>query len=144
MEEHFDCLIEKTADCWLWSGSKDKDGYGIYHVCRVTKKSHRIAWEIAFGEIPKGLCVLHRCDNPACVRPDHLFLGTHADNVRDKHNKGRQGKGNTSIPDETVRKIIAMRKETGATFMAIGSAFGISHSQASRIFSGRSRKKDRG
>jgi hypothetical protein len=85
------------SDCWLWTAGKQPAGYGQFHVGgRVGGRphgAHRIAWTHAFGPIPEGMHVCHRCDVPACVNPAHLFLGTHGDNMRDKVSKGRQAKG---------------------------------------------------
>lgn len=85
--------VEKTEHCWTWSGAKNRRGYGwLHNGSRTTRKpmrAHRASWEIHFGKIPDGLWVLHRCDNPPCVRPDHLFLGTRTDNMRDCAAKGR-------------------------------------------------------
>ncbi len=85
--------ISRTASeqCWEWTGRRDRKGYGRFNVAlNVTKFAHRLAWEIEFGPIPVGLCVLHRCDNPPCCNPAHLFLGTVADNNADMRSKGRQ------------------------------------------------------
>jgi len=71
--------------CWEWEGSRFPSGYGRLKRMRA----HRAVWEAVYGPIPAGLCVLHRCDNPPCVRPDHLRLGTQADNMRDRASKGR-------------------------------------------------------
>ena len=78
--------------CVIWTGycNAARGGYGI---TGRRKRAHRVAWEKAFGEIPDGLHVLHRCDNPPCVNPEHLFLGTHADNMRDMCDKGRRKGG---------------------------------------------------
>jgi hypothetical protein len=79
-----------TADiCWEWAGARNSDGYGKSYAGSGYRMAHRVAWESSFGPIPDGLFVLHRCDNPPCVRPDHLFLGTNTDNVRDSVAKGR-------------------------------------------------------
>jgi hypothetical protein len=94
-EDRFWAKVTKTKGCWLWKAATNVAGYGkLYaHVDEMgrthTIDSHRASWAIHFGEVPDGLMVLHRCDNPTCVRPDHLFLGTGLDNVLDCHSKGR-------------------------------------------------------
>jgi hypothetical protein len=81
--------VDKTNDCWLWTGTSFGPGYGHFwfHSHRMT--AHRAVWEIEIGPIPENMHVLHHCDNPSCVRPSHLFLGTHADNMKDAEQKGR-------------------------------------------------------
>jgi hypothetical protein len=88
----FHSRIQKTESCWLWNGNKDRHGYGLivisgHHGRQV--RAHRASWVFSNGSIPEGLFILHRCDNPPCVNPDHLFLGTQADNVKDMCSKGR-------------------------------------------------------
>lgn len=86
--------VNKTTTCWLWVGAFGRGGYGKFtDDSKRTRGAHRIAWELTNGLIPTGLFVCHNCDNPQCVRPAHLFLGTAADNMRDKVEKGRQAKG---------------------------------------------------
>jgi hypothetical protein len=94
---------EPTSGCWLWTGALGMDGYGIrVHLHgeeRKPRRAHRASWEIFRGPIPDGLWVLHRCDNPPCVNPDHLFLGTQTDNIRDAVRKGRR---NMHLPAAAV------------------------------------------
>lgn len=77
-------------DCWEWQGGKTKDGYGKAGYQHKNVLAHRLAWELTNGPIPEGLCILHECDNPTCCNPNHLFPGTHTDNMRDMFAKKRK------------------------------------------------------
>src|SRR3990167_4590258 len=96
-EEKFWKNIRKTDTCWIWIANKVDIGYGNLTIWNKGKskglRAHRVSWEIHFGKIPKDMNVLHKCDNPSCVNPNHLWLGTQADNMLDKVLKGRQAKG---------------------------------------------------
>ena len=85
--------VTKTDDCWPWTGSIHNTGYGRMKAKHKQVFVHRVSWEMSNGPIPNGMFVLHRCDNPPCVRPDHLFLGTKGDNNRDRVAKGRSAGG---------------------------------------------------
>ena len=79
----------RPMDCWPWLATYRSGGYGAFKVSGRLESAHRVAWTLVNGPIPNGLLVLHRCDNPPCANPRHLFLGTHLDNARDKIAKGR-------------------------------------------------------
>lgn len=85
--------VDTTGDCWVWKGSKAGAGYGVLGIDYKSVYAHRFSYELHFGPIPDNLCVLHKCDNPPCVNPDHLFLGTQLDNMDDRNRKGRTHKG---------------------------------------------------
>ena len=81
---------EPMSGCWLWTGPHYPDGYGRLWVNGKHSLAHRLQWERFNGPIPKGMLICHHCDTPPCINPDHLFLGTHTDNMRDAARKGRQ------------------------------------------------------
>ena len=88
-------IHDPGSDCWLWIGASNNGNYGkmgITYSKNIVKyiDAHRVSYMLHIGEIPAGLCVLHKCDTPSCVNPDHLFLGTHADNFADMDKKGRR------------------------------------------------------
>lgn len=102
-------LIQKSEDgCWIWTGNVSKAGYG--NLWTPEKRgyvyAHRFSWRLANGEIPDGLCVLHKCDNPPCVNPSHLFLGTKRDNTHDMISKGRAKLHNPKRGEENGSAII--------------------------------------
>lgn len=89
-------LLDRLADkftvgdgCWEWTAHRDKHGYGRIRLNGIPALAHRVVYELLVGAIPEGLFALHHCDNPGCVRPDHIFLGTQRDNMRDMWKKGR-------------------------------------------------------
>lgn len=91
LEEFFWQRVKKTETCWIWTGKRQKFGYGQIQLGAKGRRvsAHRASWEIHYGLIPEGLWVLHKCDNPSCVRPDHLWIGTHEQNMIDARRKGR-------------------------------------------------------
>lgn len=129
--------------CWLWTGEMSSDGYGVF----CGRRAHRIAWEVVRGPIPyrwdagaHGLCVCHHCDNPQCVRPEHLFLGTHHDNMRDMVAKGRAARGERSarrILSSVDVWLIRLAASRGAKFHDIASWYGISRGAVRHVARGR-------
>ncbi len=84
--------VAPIEECWLWKRSTFKFGHGRYWIGGKGRQAHRVAWELLYGQIPEGLCVLHKCDVPRCCNPKHLFLGTQGDNMNDRDSKGRLGR----------------------------------------------------
>jgi hypothetical protein len=143
--ERFWKYVTKTDTCWLWTGKgRQHFGYGVINSGGKNGKierAHRVSWAIHKGPIPDNLCVCHHCDNPLCVNPDHLFLGTRTDNNRDMNRKGRYDRtkrpkgerhGMSKLTPEKVRAIIAER-EGGKLLREIASRYGISPQQVHRI-----------
>lgn len=89
LKDRFLANIDKSCDCWLWTGAKNKQGYGHLKIKGKTYRAHRVSYELFNGKIPPGFLVMHKCDNPLCVNPNHLKLGTHKDNTQDMMEKGR-------------------------------------------------------
>lgn len=120
-ERFFDNLSPvPESGCLIWLGFITKSGYGQISYKGKLTRAHRVAWEVKFGEIPEGLHVLHKCDVRCCVNPDHLFLGSHQENMRDKVNKGRHPVGSNSpiskLTDEQVEVILT--DTSGPTLLA--------------------------
>lgn len=142
--ERFLKHVNKTNSCWLWTGSKRGNGYGSFRgPDGLVTATHRFSYEKYIGIIPKENDVLHSCDNPSCVNPEHLFLGTHTDNMRDMWGKGRNShigeKNSRSILTES--KVREMRKMylTGAySCRELGIMFGVAVNTASYAIRGKS------
>ena len=114
-------IFFKDVGCLVWIGARGSSGYGHFRIGSKIVESHRIAWVLANGEIPLGMQVLHRCDNPACVNKKHLFLGTHDDNMADKAAKGRshlnRPKGEEHASSKfTDADVLAIRASTKSSY----------------------------
>jgi len=125
--------INDLFDCWNWTACKDRDGYGQFHFKSKQYKAHRVAWILSYGEIPEGLIVCHHCDNPSCINPTHLFLGTHLDNAKDRDLKGRGAdhRGNDGIESRLKpEQVIAIRElyQTEKNQSEIARMYKMSHS----------------
>ena len=132
--------------CWLWTGYRIPSGYGQTHLDNRQKVyAHRVSWSICIGPIPSGVEVLHKCDNPPCQNPGHLFLGTQADNVHDAILKGRsdhtfgEADGHVKLTPDSAR-VIQDLWTSGYTQVYIADGFGVSPSTVAHIVHGRSWK----
>ncbi len=129
------------SGCWEFEGSRLPFGYGqISNPGGIPKRTHCLMWEIVFGPIPEGLCVLHTCDNPPCCNPAHLFLGTRTDNAADKVAKGRQAKGET-LSKLTLEQVKAIRADQRSGYV-VAKEYGVNGSTICRIRTGTRWKGD--
>lgn len=122
--------VGEADECWEWLASTGNGGYGHFRVHDRLWMAHRVVWVLTFGPIPEGLHVCHHCDNPGCVNPYHLFLGTQEDNMQDSARKGRQG---WRLSREDIPKIRKLLTQGKLTQREIGELFGVSHGTISDI-----------
>ena len=140
MEDRFWEKVQKSGTCWNWMAALFKnDGYGKFRVSRErpTVRAQRVSWEIHFGAIDSRVNVLHRCDNPRCVRPDHLFLGSLGDNSKDMVQKGRHG--SALFNEEKASRIrgVYHRHKDILSYQRIADWFGVSKATISHMMTGR-------
>ena len=132
--DRFWSKADKSGDCWLWAASKTESGYGKFgwrvDGRHTMARAHRVAWELTNGPVPTNTNVLHRCDNPSCVNPAHLFLGSQTDNMRDMIHKGRRraSVGNARLNDAQVERIRASNER--ASVLAAEHGVCVSHIHA--------------
>ena len=136
--KHYEKMLKKIEiddrGCWIFQGCKDHFGYGKQSIGNSTwDRAHRVSYRENYGDIPKGMCVLHKCDVPACCNPEHLFLGSKADNNADKAKKARSKK---KLSSNDVLKIQIMQ----GTHQAIADIFGVSRSMITLIKNGKQGK----
>ncbi len=125
--------VQKTDGCWLWTAGLHRNGYGNVGrggQNRQTMCAHRASWILHYGPIPDGLYVLHHCDCRSCTRPDHLWLGTQIDNLRDMRNKGRGARGeripNAKLTKQLAEEIRAQYVPEITTMQALADSYRIS------------------
>lgn len=136
IEQRFFKHVLKTDTCWLWIGTKDRNGYGMAAMGKRLVYAHRISYAMKYGEFDRKMCVLHACDVPACIRPEHLSLGTHKDNMRDMAQKGRAAYGERNGASKltvSAVKEIRRRLDLGETQESVRVWAGISSGAISNI-----------
>lgn len=130
----------KKGECWEWQAARTPLGYGVFGVTPTdTRAAHRYAYEITNGPIPDGMVVMHSCDNPPCVRPSHLSVGTQTDNMGDAARKGRTARGEGHGRHRlTLDEVVAIRNQraAGYSLALIAAAFEISQAEVSLIARG--------
>jgi len=141
VEKRFWSKVDRRGpdECWPWIGGTRVRQYGMFCVNGGKQLAHRFAWTLVCGEIPDGLAACHKCDNPTCCNPSHLFLGSQSDNVDDCIGKGRWGhvfhgekNGRARLTAELVR-LIRSRRQQGETCKALAVPFGVSPQNVHRI-----------
>ena len=143
--ERFWSKVDKSGECWLWTGARDASGYGRFHVGlnrNSAMLAHRVSYGMVTGERPEAVC--HHCDTPSCVRPDHLFGGTRSDNNRDMVEKGRHFTGvhlrgqraaNAKLTDSQANDI-RLLYGTGVSQRQVARAYGVSQRTVAKIVTG--------
>ena len=127
--------IGPRNECWEWLAYKQYKGYGIFGFNGNPKLAHRVSYQLSIGTIPEGMCICHHCDNPSCVNPAHLFLGTNADNTADRDAKGRhvalkgENNGRAKLTDADVLAI----RDSGLSQNEIAAEYGVSQTVVSNI-----------
>jgi len=133
MRETFERWIDKSQECWLWTGALDKDGYGAFSYAGKTRRAPGVALELDGRKPPPGQFACHHCDNPRCVRPSHLYVGTPASNVRDMVERGRNQRGSEHYAARlTDGDVLAIRASSEAD-LALSVRYGVSRSNITLI-----------
>ena len=141
-EQRFWSKVQPEASgCWTWTAARSPRGYGRFGwAMNDVRMAHRVAWELLYGPIPPGLFACHSCDNPPCVRPSHIFIGSNQDNVNDKVSKGRQSRGETHGRhklSEADARYIKSAVAFGVEQRALADQFGVSQAIVSLIVRGK-------
>ncbi len=121
--------LEVPSGCWEWQAYKNAQGYGKFGIDRKVKLAHRVSYELKHGELSDTICVLHKCDNPSCVNPDHLFLGTRGDNIRDCISKGRGDRvsGENHYKAKLSTEDVRLIRQSSKTGVELAKIFGVTH-----------------
>lgn len=129
--------VDQSGDCWLWTGARDRDGYGAFGFQGKMRRAHRVALELEGVEIPPGHYACHTCDNPSCVRPAHLYPGTPTDNMRDAVNRNRVLNGERNPHAKLTADLVRYIRKSSEGCGDLAARFGVTHGAVSMA---RSRK----
>lgn len=142
--DRFWSKVDKSGECWIWAASLDEHGYGQFRLNGRTQKATRVAHDLFKFPVPRDLHVLHNCDNPACVRPEHLFLGTQKENGEDMQKKKRSPWGERNgLAKLSAQQVLEIRETLEANKgirgiqTRLAERFGVGQDQISRIASGK-------
>lgn len=133
--------VSKSRGCWEWTARKSPTGYGMFHMLGKDYRAHRVSWWLEHGQLPADLGVLHKCDNPACIRPSHLVLGTQQDNIRDMEAKNRgvhvigTRHGRARLDPEKVRAIRSTPLQHGS-MTRLARLYGVSYHAIRAVIDG--------
>lgn len=125
LSERFWEKVDRSGDCWAWIGHVGSEGYGYFRMPKRPVYAHRMSYELANGAIPDGLVVMHKCDNPRCVRPEHLALGTQSENIRDCFKRGRANRTGQRTPKALKVEAAKMYEPGKTTQPKVAAALGI-------------------
>lgn len=137
--------VDKSSACWVWMGARNARGYGHFKLRKRVQVAHRVAWVISHGSISDGLVVCHKCDTPSCVNPDHLFIGTQADNVRDMVSKKRgvnlsgERHWNAKLSDLQVVEIRERYAQGDTTYQELAHEYQVTSEEIGKVIRLKSR-----
>jgi len=137
MAEVFSKWVDKSGDCWLWTGARDKDGYGIFSYARKSYRAPVIALELDGRPVPAGKLACHECDHPPCVNPAHLYPGTHEQNMADAVRRQRTNAGERCYAAKLTSEDVAGIRASDLSAPELASQYGVTRSNISMIKSGR-------
>lgn len=145
IKNRFEKYIDKSGKCWEWQAKISPFGYGQFSIAPGNvKQAHRFSYELYKGKIPKGKCVLHKCDNRKCIKPSHLWIGTQQENMQDMIRKGRDRKadpsknGGVKLSWDKVNEIRKIRREKGTYYKDLAIMFNVHYATIKRIITNKS------
>lgn len=137
MSDLFDMKVDRSGDCWLWTGLVDKDGYGLFPYARHQYRAHSVALTLDGRPVPSGMYACHTCDNPRCVRPSHLYAGTPLQNMTDAVERGRTRRGSSSHAAKLTEDQVAEIKKADGTHDQLAARYSVSRPTISLIKGGK-------